>query len=159
MNDIVMALREMSLKNGHKFLLMIFALVFFSGEAFGYDCTTHTYDDISFDQTQSTFFPEDKIFIKITCKRLPPGIYKSRVNWVRHNHGVIRYNDQQFELKLQSDRGFYFWMKLDKEGSFTRLVNNSDYDEKLLGKWCVEAFLNDDALTTKCFDVQERRFN
>jgi hypothetical protein len=137
-----------------KFFMLFLSLLAFNGEqVYGYECNVNTYGDETFVVEKNTFYPEEKIYVKASCVHLPAGAYKVNANWTRLNIGTIRNHNQQFEMNSQGDRTIYFWMKLSKKGRFTRMLNNSDYNEEYYGDWRVDIFLNDIPLPSKAFII------
>jgi hypothetical protein len=116
-----------------------------------FDCVTDTYADQSLTQKTTVFDIGKKVYLGISCTDLPPGDYYVHVNWIRDNSGVIRNESDSFSLSTESDRVFYFWMKLDTKRFVKRLFSSSDYDENLLGLWYVECYINNTLISKNPF--------
>lgn len=134
-------------------VLSVLLLLFPTTYVHGYECVAKTYSDSSFLESRNSFTPYNKIFVKIVCKQLLPGSYNVNVNWVRHNHGVIRSDEQLFHIIAQEDRVIYFWIKLFKKGRISSSISGSNYSSQSFGEWNVEAYMNNELITSNKFTI------
>jgi hypothetical protein len=119
----------------------------------GYDCVSETYNDISFLKIQTTFIPEERVYVRISCLQLSPGEYTIHVNWTRNNYGVIRADEHEFTTESEIDRVIYFWMKLSKKGLLKRSLSGSDYSDHLFGEWVVDSYINGEPVNNNRFTI------
>ena len=122
-------------------------------QTFGYDCTSGTYQNTSAEFVSNSFLAGDKIYVKISCLKLPPGEYSLVVNWDKYNRGTVRTDKNHFVIKSEADRAVYFWMKIGKKGLANRIISLSDYNTDLIGKWTARPYLNNKSVEESEFIV------
>lgn len=122
-------------------------------QIFGYDCTSGTYQNTSAEFVSQSFLAGDKIYVKISCLKLPPGEYSLVVNWDKYNRGTVRTDQNHFVIKSEADRDVYFWMKIGKKGLANRIFSLSDYNTDLIGKWTARLYLNNEPVKESEFMV------
>ena len=121
--------------------------------AFGYDCVSNTYQDSITENTSKTFLAGDKIYVKISCKKLLPGEYSLVINWDKYNRGTIRTDKSKFVIKHTADREVYFWMKIGEKGFGNRFFSLSDYNTDLIGRWTARPYLNNEQVNESNFTI------
>ena len=138
--------------------LLVFAFVnilpVFS--AAGAECTSETYNQISFDKPQIRFNPNDKIFVKISCDTLDAGDHTLYINWVHNKVGIVRSDKQDFSVDVQgAGHTVYFWFKLTRQGPIKSAITNQDFYPGHLGDWLVEVSLGEDIVSSSSFSISE----
>jgi len=129
-------------------------LLLIEGQSNAFECEVNSYSDEDLVIKESTFRPQDKIYVKLSCKQLPPGVYNTHVNWILPSFGIFRSDNHQFVVEDGSgDRMIYYWMQLSKNDTFTSLFNNSDYRDEYYGEWIVETYVNDFALPRRTINI------
>lgn len=75
------------------------------------------------------------------------------VNWINNQQGIIRTDQQQFDVIKKNDQSVFFWLKLSKKGPLKSVFTNEDFNDSLLGSWTVEGYLNDEPVSVNGFEI------
>lgn len=135
------------------YLLFVVTSLAIHGLAFGYDCTSDTYQNTSAENESKSFLAGDKIYVKISCLQLPPGEYSLVVNWDKFNRGTVRTDKNIFIVRYKADRDVYFWMQVGKKGLANRIISLNDYNTDLIGKWTARPYINNEPVEESKFTV------
>ncbi len=141
------------MKSSLIYLIIAIASFTLPCQTFGYNCTSDTYQNTSSEIVSKSFLAGDKIYVKISCPKLPPGEYSLVVNWDKYNHGTVRTDKNDFVIKTAADRDVFFWMKIGKKGLANRVFSFSDYNTDLIGKWTARPYLNKEPVKVSEFMV------
>lgn len=124
--------------------------------AAGAECTSETYNHVSFENPQSDFSPFDKIFFKVSCDALDAGDHTLYVNWVHQKAGIVRTEKQDFSINVQgAGHTAYFWFKLTRRGPIKSALTNKDFYPGHLGDWRAEAVLGETIVSSSPFSISE----
>ena len=116
------------------------------------DYDVFMYKNEEFDNPTTVFSPSDKIFIDITFFELK-GDYV--LDTYRYNPlGKLQETTSHgFTLHEKSSCTAWSWLALKEKGRLGRLLSATEYDIEFYGKWRVEAYLNDESIVTRYFEV------
>ena len=125
--------------------------------AAGAECTSETYNQLSFDKPQIHFNPYDRVFAKIHCHGLEAGDHTLYLNWVHQKAGIVRSDKKDFSVEVQgTGHTAYFWFKLTRRGPIKSALTNQDFYPGHLGDWLVEARLGNTVVSSSAFSISEK---
>jgi hypothetical protein len=137
-------------------LVFLFVNILPVFSAAGAECTSETYNQLSFDKPQIHFNPYDRVFAKIHCHGLDTGGHTLYINWVHNKVGIVRSDKQDFSVDVQgADHTVYFWFKLTRQGPIKSAITNQDFYPGHLGDWLVEARLGNTVVSSRAFSISE----
>ncbi len=138
-------------------LFFIFVNILAVYSAAGAECTSDTYNQLSFDKPQINFNPYDRVFARIHCQGLDAGDHTLYINWVHNKAGIVRSDKQDFSVDVQgADHTVYFWFKLTRHGPIKSTITNQDFYPGHLGDWLVEARLGNTVVSSSAFSISEK---
>ena len=138
-------------------LVFVFVNILPVFSAAGAECTSETYNQLSFDKPQIHFNPYDRVFARISCDGLEAGDHTLYINWVHKKVGIVRSDKQDFSVDVQgAGHTAYFWFKLTRQGPIKSAFTNQDFYPDHLGDWLVEASLGEDIVSSSAFSISEK---
>lgn len=142
----------------HYMLVFLIVNIFFPHHSNAAECSSQTYNDISFTEFRTDFSPYDRIFIKIDCNDLQQGKHSLLVNWVHQKAGIVRSDKQEFTVKTTgTGHTAYFWFKLTRRGPIKSTLTNQDFYQGHMGDWFAEVVLDNQIAVQSMFTVDESR--
>lgn len=121
-------------------------------------CRASTFSDAACTRKGSEFMVTQKVYLKVTCRQLPVGMYIINTQWI-DAHGQLQ-TERAHTFTVDSHRpgtsySAYFGLTHFPKGFLRQIVSGGEYADEQYGNWSILTYLNGDTIDTVSFSVTD----